>query len=103
MQLSKPTHQSDLILSGFSDSISFCEAKGLSLVFQAYADNAASETIMEGGIGFNPNSEYVYITLENGVQICSCLGQEVQYLIISSKEVEEFYDTYEEALEAQNA
>jgi len=36
-----------------NDSIAFCEAKGLSKCFAAYADNASCETIE--AIGFNPN------------------------------------------------
>ncbi len=75
----------------------FCEAQGLAKCFQAYADNCAGEDIME--VGFNPNSGYVYIALENGVSICSMLGREVEYLITNFENGEEgFFYNYEVAL-----
>jgi len=40
-------------------------------------------------IGFNDQSGYVYIALENGITICSKFGQEVEYLTVN-------YDTGEE-------
>ena len=57
----------DDALNGLNTTIAFCEAHGLAKCFQAYADNCPSEDIMV--IGFNPNSGYVYIALENGVSI----------------------------------
>jgi hypothetical protein len=82
---------------GCGESIAFCEAQGLSKCFQAYADNCAREYIMN--IGFNPNSGYTYIALENGVQICSMLGRDVEYLITNFEDGEEtFYDEYELAI-----
>lgn len=63
------------------------EAKSLSLCWEAYANFAAREDIME--IGFNDKSGYVYIALENGITIVSKFGQEVEYLTVN-------YDTGEE-------
>ncbi len=63
------------------DTIAYCEAQGLAKVFQAYADHATNESILEGGIGFNENSGIVYVALENGVSICSMLGRDVEYLV----------------------
>jgi len=78
-------------------SIAYCEANGLSKCFKAYADNASGETI--DTIGFNPNSGYVYIALENGVQIVSNMGQSVEFLTTRCEDgCELFYDSYEEAL-----
>jgi hypothetical protein len=82
---------------GCGESIAFCEAQGLAKCFQAYADNCVGEDIMS--IGFNPNSGYTYIALENGLQICSMLGREVEYLIVNFMDGEEtFYDSYEIAI-----
>lgn len=82
-----------------NEGICFCEAQGLSKVFQAYADYCAGEIIIEGGIGFNPNSGIVYIALENGVSICSMLGQDVSYLVTNCDNGNEYFlETYEEAL-----
>lgn len=84
------------------NSIAYCEAKGLSLCFRAYADFSAGEEILE--IGFNHNSGYVYIALENGISICSAFGRPVEFLITNFETGEEtFFDTFEEAEEAIKA
>jgi len=87
-----------LTIHGFdSSSMCYLEALGMSKVFEAYA--SIGEDMMQGGIGFNPNSGYVYIALENGVSICSMLGRDVEYLVTDFYNGEErFFDTYEEAL-----
>ncbi len=78
------------------ESPAYCEAKGLSKVHEAYANDCPHEYIME--VGFNANSGYVYIALENGISICSMLGQEVEYLVTDFEDgTEYFLDTYEEA------
>lgn len=70
------------------------------LVQQAYKQNAFNEYIME--CGFNKNSGYVYIALENGVQIASCFGQNVEYITYDFETGDEyFFDTYEEAFNNQ--
>lgn len=76
---------------------SYCEAKGLSKVFEAYAKAPISGGhLME--VGFNANSGYVYIALENGISICSMLGGDVEYLVTDFEDgTEYFLDTYEEA------
>ena len=72
------------------------EAKGLSLVWDAYSRFASREEIME--VGFNKNSGYVYIALEYGIQIASAFGQEVEYIVYDYDTGEEFFlDSYEEA------
>ena len=81
---------------GINESIAYCEAKGFSRVFMAYANECSREDIM--GIGFNPNSGYVYIALENGISICSNMGQSVEFLVTNFRNGEEtFYDTYKDA------
>lgn len=89
--------QTQLTINGFdSSSMCYLEALGMSKVFASYAE--IGEDIIEGGIGFNPNSGYVYIALENGVTICSMLGRDVEYLVTDFNDGEEhFFDTYEEA------
>lgn len=86
-----------LEIHGISDSIAYCEAHGLANCFKAYAKYCAGESIMD--VGFNPNSGYVYIALENSVSICSMLGRDVEYLITDFETgEEEFFSDYEEAL-----
>lgn len=85
-------------LHNFTQSIAYCEAKSLSIVLEAYAQNCAGDEIME--IGFNPNSGYVYIALENGVSICSSFGNGVEYLSTDYETGEEhFFDDYNKAVE----
>ena len=86
-----------LQIHNLTDSIAACEAAGLAKCFEAYADNCAGEDIME--IGFNPNSGYVYIALENGISICSAFGREVEYLHTNEEGEETFFDTYEDCFE----
>lgn len=66
---------------GYSDSVSKAN------VWQAYANYYAGEEILEEG--FNPNSGYVYIALENGITIASCFGQEVDFILWDNDQDEE--------------
>ena len=67
------------------------------LVNRAFNWFCKNEEIME--CGFNKQSGYVYIALENGICIASCFGQEVEYLVTDFETGEEhFLETYEEAL-----
>jgi len=71
------------------------------LVQTAYRHECFNEDIME--CGFNQNSGYVYIALENGISIASCFGQSVDYIVTDFETGEEhFLDTYNEAVETQN-
>ena len=80
------------------ESPAYLEAKGLGKCWLAYADFGCRNDIME--IGFNENSGYVYIALENGITICSLLGRAVEYLVTNYDNGEEYFlDTYEEALQ----
>lgn len=75
----------------------YLEAKGLSKVWKAYAEECPREDIME--VGFNTMSGYVYIALENGCFISSAFGQDVEYIITDFETGEEFFlDTMEEAI-----
>jgi hypothetical protein len=76
-------------------SFAYLESIGKSKIWQAYADNFAGEEIMQEG--FNPNSGYVYIALENGISICSLLGGNVEFLVSEHENGEElFFDSYQE-------
>lgn len=83
--------------NNLTDSLAHLEAKGMGKVWMAYADNCAGEYIME--VGFNPNSGYVYIALENGVCIGSNLGGDVEYIVTDFNNGDEFFfEDYETAL-----
>ena len=84
--------------ANFLDKLGMSDFESWILVQQAYKDNAWGESIME--TGFNQNSGYVYIALENGVTIASCFGQYVDYIVYDYETgEEEFYNTYQEANE----
>ena len=62
-----------------------------------YMKYAPNEEIME--VGYNSNSGYVYIALDNGVTIASAFNQEVEYIITNFETGEEhFCETYNAAL-----
>ena len=73
----------------------YSDAKSKSIVWAAYAEHFAGEEIMEEG--FNINSGYVYIALENGVTIASCFGQSVDFIVYDFEEGEEnIFGSYDE-------
>lgn len=74
------------------------DIRSLELVLKAYRENAHREEIED--IGFNENSGYVYIYLENGISICSCFGNDVEYLFTDFETGDEtFFEDYNEAIE----
>ena len=78
------------------DKMGSSDKYSLELVWKAYNDIRLNEEIFE--IGFNLNSGYVYIALENGVSIASCFGQEVDFIVTDHENSKEhFFDSYEEA------
>ena len=87
--------------ANFLSSLGSSDIESFILVIQSYLDNARNEDIME--TGFNTSSGYVYIALENGVQIASCFGQDVDYIVCDFETGDEhFFDTYEEAIKHFN-
>jgi hypothetical protein len=83
------THTKNQTSFGYSDAIS------KSIVWRAYAIYFGGEEIMEEG--FNINSGYVYITLENGVTIASAFGQPVEFIVYDFEDGEElFFDSIHE-------
>jgi hypothetical protein len=92
------TQNQSIEIYGLNNYISYCEAAGLSNCFKAYADNCAGQDIME--IGFNPNSGYTYIALEDGISICSHMGGDVEYLVTNMNDgTEYFLSSYRDAEE----
>lgn len=94
-----------ITMYGFNyDSIPYCEAKGLAKCFDAYAEYVGSESIQQ--IGFNEYSGYVYISLDNGIQICSALAEDVEYLVSDYMNGEAYFcSSYKDAklyIENQN-
>ena len=78
LDLAIQLHQQTKKTMKTQNSFAYSEAKGKSKVWEAYAENYSGEEIMEEG--FNPNSGYVYLALENGITIASSFGQEVDFI-----------------------
>jgi hypothetical protein len=75
-------------------SFAYLEAKGKSKVWSAYAEHFSNEQIIEEG--FNANSGYVYLALDNGIQIASAFGQDVEFITYDFDQIQElFFDSYE--------
>jgi hypothetical protein len=75
-----------------NNSMAYLDAKSKSIVWAAYAEHFAGEEIQEEG--FNINSGYVYIALENGVTIASAFGKKVEYIVYDEEnEKEDFLNT----------
>jgi hypothetical protein len=93
----------NLTINNLNSNISYCEAQGLSNLFKAYAENINGESIFE--IGFNANSGYTYIALnETSITLCSMLGRDVEYMVtdFDGDSEETFFDTYQEAIDYLN-
>lgn len=69
--------------NNLSNHLAYLEAKGMAICWEEYANNFSSQTIE--CIGFNPNSGYVYIAMENGITIASMLGQSADYITIDKR------------------
>ena len=79
------------------ESFTYCETMGLSKCFKALAE-IDNKYVMDDCIGFNANSGYVYIALEDGITIASMLGRDVEYIVTDYNDGEEFFfDTYKKA------
>jgi hypothetical protein len=70
-------------------SLGYLDAKSKAIVWNAYADYFAGEEIIEEG--FNINSGYVYIALENGVTIASAFGKKVEFIVYDDENEEESF------------
>tara|TARA_Y100001938_G_C7858555_1_gene314422 strand:+ start:53 stop:415 length:363 start_codon:yes stop_codon:yes gene_type:complete len=78
------------------------DIQSINIVIKAYKKYANGEQIEFSG--FNTSTGYVYIALENGVQIISNFGQEVEFLVTNIENGDEyFFENYNEALEYYNA
>lgn len=72
------------------------EAKGYAKCLMAYSEHSGEDIEC---IGFNPNSGYTYIALENTISICSCMGGDVEYLVTDfDSGEEEFFQSYDDAM-----
>ena len=88
----------DLIMYNLNEP-AYYEAKGLSKVWEAYANECSRDEIFQ--VGFNRQKGYVYISLENGITITSSSGRSVEYMINDFEHYGEklFFDSIKDAHE----
>lgn len=85
----------------FLNNLRSLDFKSYVIVLNDYLENTNYENSIED-IGFNNNSGYVYLALQNGITIASNFGQNPVYFTIDSQGNEVESETYFEALEALN-
>jgi hypothetical protein len=78
-------------------SFSYLEAIGKSKIWAAYAEHFAGELIVEEG--FNINSGYVYLALDNGIKIACAFGRSVEYITYDFDQIMELYFYHYEDLQ----
>ena len=80
----------------FVENLGSSDLESAIKVHAAYLRNCHREPIID--IGMDQYTGYVYFTLENGISIASCFGQDVEYIKYDFDNGEDyFFDTYEEA------
>jgi len=86
------------------NNFTYCETVGLGNCFTALGKLLGNYLIDAEHVGFNANSGYVYIALDNGISICSLLGGDVEYLATCFETgAEFFFDNYGDCLDKQRA
>ena len=77
------------------DIMGSSDIESMHKIIDAYRKLDNNDDIFE--TGFNTSSGYVYIALDNGISICSCFGQDVEYLVTSFESgIEYFFNSYSE-------
>ena len=85
----------------FINSLGSSDLHSFTLCLQAYNDSASMRGEEISHIGYNNQTGYVGIELENGICIASCFGRPVEYITTNYNNGEEtFHETYAEAEEA---
>lgn len=81
----------------FISSLRGSDLESWIIVLKEFQKYCQQEEIFDAG--FNMYSGYVYIALENSIQIASCFGQPADYIVTNFDTGEEyFYDSYFDAL-----
>jgi hypothetical protein len=78
-------------------SLGYSDALSKANVWERYAKHFAGEEIMEEG--FNMNTGYVYLALENGITIASCFGQTAEFFVYDEEKNEEISFLFYEDLQ----
>jgi hypothetical protein len=88
-------------LAEFVNNLGSSDLRSLELCLEAYRENAFKVEIED--MGFNQNSGYIWLMLDNGVTIASCFATDVVYLATDWDSGEEqVFETYWECLNHVN-
>ena len=89
--------------TNFINSLGSADLQSFINVLDSYNSDYETRKLEIEYLGFNSNSGYVYLALENGISIISAFGRGVDFLVTNYRNGEEyFFDTYEEALSYLN-
>ena len=89
--------------TNFINSLGSADLQSFINVLDAYNSDYETRKLEIEHIGFNTNSGYVFLALENGISIISAFGRGVDFLVTNYiNGNEEIFDTYEEALNYLN-
>jgi hypothetical protein len=70
--------------------------KGIAKIKSSYNSLFGEGLEKDDEIGFNPNSGYFYLSLFNGVSICSFMGNDVIF-VVRDNENQYIFDNYNDA------
>jgi len=85
----------------FINTLGTSDLHSFTLCLQAYNNSASMRGEEIAHIGYNNQTGYVCIELENGICIASCFGRPVTYITTNFEDGEEtFHETYFDAEEA---
>jgi hypothetical protein len=87
----------------FINKLGISDLHSFTLCLQAYNDSASIRSEEISHIGYNNQTGYVGIELENGIRIASCFGRPVEYITTTYEQDEDtdyetFHETYDQAL-----
>ena len=89
--------------TNFINSLGSADLQSFINVLDAYNSDYETRKLEIEYLGFNTNSGYVYLALENGISIISAFGRGVDFLVTNYRNSnEEIFDTYDEALSYLN-
>lgn len=90
--------------TNFINSLGCADLQSFINVLDSYNSDYEIRKLEIEYLGFNTNSGYVYLALENGISIISAFGRSVDFLVTNNRNGEEyFFDTYDEALNYLNS
>ena len=86
------------IIANFISKLGSSDLRSFINVLEAYLETDAFRNSIHD-LGFNMNSGYVYLYLENGICLASCFGQSVDFLALDDDGEEITFPNYYDALQ----